>query len=323
MRLELGAGASPLVCGFSPLHQTLCEQLSELEQTEATVLYSSGFAACGSVMSTLPEAGDLILSDRLNHASLIDGCRLSKAERYIYPNRDVAAVKSLLEANRTRFRRCYLATDAIFSMDGTRAPLAALCDLADRYDMIMVVDEAHATGVLGTHGGGLCDQLSLQHRVPIRIGTLSKAIGAQGGFVTGPQAVIDYLVQRSRSLIYSTAAPPILISAAIHGLRIIREEPQRRQHLQEMTEALRTLLVEQKLKVVSDQTPILAVILNDARRAVEASRGLADLGYFVPAIRPPTVPEKTSRLRISVSSIHSAGDIEQLAESIAGLTGRR
>lgn len=316
-----GAAASPLVCGFTPLHARLCDELAAFEQVESVVLFPTGFAACSGVLATLPEAGDLVLSDALNHASLIDGCRLSKATRFIYPHRDHRAVASLLAAHRKRFARVFLVTDSIFSMDGTRAPLVELADLADAYEATLIVDEAHATGVLGDRGGGLCEQLGLEDRVPIRIGTLSKAIGAQGGFVAGPRVVTDYLLQRSRPLVYSTASPPATIAAALEGLRIIREEPDRRSRVLELS----SRLVEQlnrgapstppspsKRLVVDHGTPIVPVVLGDANVAVAASRRLADAGFYVPAIRPPTVPPNLSRLRISLSAAHTDEMIEEL-----------
>lgn len=312
-----GASASALVCGFSPWHQNLCEQISEFEQTEATVLFPSGFAACSGVVATLPEAGDLILSDALNHASLIDGCRLSKAEKFIYPHRDMAAVKALLKSHRGRFQRTYIVTDSIFSMDGTCAPLEALCDLAEQFDAILIVDEAHATGVFGTRGSGLCEQLEVEHRVPIRIGTLSKAFGVHGGFVTGPQVVIDYLIQKARSLIFSTAAPPSVIASALRSLEIIRFQPERRWKVRQLSDLLLEQLRSEGMKSPSEGTPIVPIILGDAGKTVAKAGQLAKSGFFVPAIRPPTVPEKSSRLRISLSAAHDENDVLNLVKCLA------
>lgn len=311
-----GATASPLVCGYSPLHLELCERLTELEQTEASVMFPSGFAACSGVVATLPEAGDVVLSDALNHASLIDGCRLSKAERFIYPHRDAAAVKALLANHRSRFRRAFIVTDSIFSMDGTIAPLEALCDVADHFDAILIVDEAHATGVFGSRGSGMCEHLGVEDRVPIRIGTLSKAIGAHGGFVTGPQIVIDYMIQQARSLIYSTAAPPLVIAAALRGLRIASEQPERRIKVRQLAESLLSELRSIGLNSPSEGTPIIPVILKDAGTTVGLADKLAAAGFYVPAIRPPTVPAKSARLRISLSAAHDLEDIQRLAQQL-------
>lgn len=311
-----GAGASPLVCGFSTLHERLCCVLAGLEGTESALLFPSGFAACSGVIAGLAEAGDLILSDALNHASLIDGCRLSKAERFIYPHRDLKAVKALLESHRQRFQRVFLVTDSIFSMDGTRSPLAELNELAKQYRAILIVDEAHATGVLGAHGGGLCEELGIAADVPIRIGTLSKALGCQGGFVAGPRLVTDYLLQTARSLIYSTAAPPATIQAALDALEIVRDEPNRRQTVLEYSDQLTARLRSAGVKVVGERTPIVPVILGSPQLALEASAALSHAGFFVPAIRPPTVPSGTSRLRISLSAAHPTEAIDELCDAI-------
>ncbi len=308
-----GAGSSPLVCGFSPLHQRLCDELTELEGTEDCVLFPTGFAACSGVMMTLPEAGDLILSDELNHASLIDGCRLSKAERFIYPHRDVKAVRALLQCHRHRFCRAFLVTDAIFSMDGTIAPLAELVELADAYDVVLIVDEAHSTGVLGETGSGLCEALGVKDQVPLRIGTLSKAIGSQGGFVAGPSVVCEYLIQKCRSLIYSTAASPLTILTALNGLSIIRNEPERRTILANNTQSLREVLIDSNLSTTSE-SQIIPVIIGAAGLTVSVARHLENLGFFVPAIRPPTVA--TARLRVSLSALHTTDMIQSFGEAL-------
>jgi 8-amino-7-oxononanoate synthase len=309
-----GAGSSPLVCGFSPLHQQLCNELAAFEATEDCVLFPSGFAACSGVMMTLPEAGDLILSDELNHASLIDGCRLSKAEKFIYPHLDVKAVRALLQCHRHRFCRAFLVTDAIFSMDGTIAPLVELAELAEYYDVVLIVDEAHSTGVLGETGSGLCEALGVKDRVPVRIGTLSKAIGSQGGFVVGPKVVCEYLIQKCRSLIYSTAASPLTIQAALNGLSIVRSEPQRRVSLAEKIHVFRELLNDSPLALGASNTQIIPVIIGAASSTVTAARNLERLGFFVPAIRPPTVA--TARLRVSLSALHTTEMLQSLANAL-------
>ncbi len=312
----VGAGASPLVCGFSTLHERLCCVLAGLEGTESAILFPSGFAACSGVIAGLAEAGDLILSDALNHASLIDGCRLSKAERFIYPHRDVKAVKALLESHRQRYQRVFLVTDSIFSMDGTRAPLGELNELAQQYRAILIVDEAHATGVLGEHGGGLCEELGIAAEVPVRIGTLSKALGCQGGFVAGPRVVTDYLLQTARSLIYSTAAPPATIQAALDALEIVRDQPSRRQLVLQHSDQLTARLRSAGVKVGGERTPIVPVMLGSPQLALQATAALSQAGFFVPAIRPPTVPSGTSRLRISLSAAHPAEAIDRLCDAI-------
>lgn len=311
-----GSGASPLVCGYSTAAAELCDALAALEDTEAAVLFPSGFAACSGTIAALAEPGDLILSDALNHASLIDGCRLSKAERFIYPHCDHAAVAGLLAAHRHRFQRAWIVTDTVFSMDGDLAPLAELVEAAERFDAIMIVDEAHATGVLGQHGSGACEAAGVKSQVPIRIGTLSKAIGSQGGFVAAPQAVTDYLVQQARPLIYSTAAAPAAIAAASAGLRTMQDQPQRRHRVRHQARRLRQRLGQAGFRIDLSEVPIVPLRIGPAAEAVRAADRLRQAGFFVPAIRPPTVPDATARLRISLSAAHTDQQIDDLCDAI-------
>jgi len=314
-----GAGASPLVSGYTELHDRLCRMLAQWEQAEAAVVLPSGYAACCGVVATLPRAGDLILSDRWNHASLIDGCRLSKAEKRVYPHADLAAVEATLIRHRHEFEQVWIVTDGVFGMDGDIAPLEGLCDLADRHDAIMVVDEAHGSGVLGEDGSGACEDRGVRERVPIRIGTLSKAVGSQGGFVVGPQTVIDYLVNFCRPLIFSTAASPLVIATAIDGIRAIREEPWRRQRVRELARRVRGHLSPVDEGDSSGCVPIIPIILGSNHRAVHVAKQARQAGLFIPAIRPPTVPAGTARLRISLSATHRADHIDRLLRFLNGL----
>ncbi len=311
--LPRGSGASPLVCGYTALHEQLCEALAELERTEAVALFPTGYAACSGVVSTLPQRGDLILSDALNHASLIDGCRLSRAEKRIYPHADVAAVAELLVRHRREFERVWIVTDGVFGMDGDLSPLVELCDLADRHDALLIVDEAHGTGVLGEDGSGACAALGVKSRVPIRIGTLSKAIGAQGGFVAGPRPVIDYLINFCRPLIFSTAAAPAVIAAALAGVNAVREEPQRRERVRRFA-----VTVRQALEILADdiaaEIPIIPIVVGDNAAAVRQAVAAEAAGMLIPAIRPPTVPEGTARLRVSLSAGHDQEQIDRLID---------
>jgi len=308
--------ASSLVCGWTDRHETLAKSLAEFEQTEAVVLFPSGFAACSGVLATLPQAGDLILSDALNHASLIDGCRLSRAERLVFPHRDIAFVEQTLREVRQRYSQVWIVTDSIFSMDGDVAPLVELCDVADRYAAILIVDEAHGTGVLGAEGRGACEALGVESRVPIRIGTLSKALGSQGGFVAGPRIVCEFLVNRCRSLIYSTSLAPAAVELALLALDTVRREPHRRVHLSLLAQLAREWLGLDGCDPIAAGVPIVSLPLGADGRAVEVSRGLAEAGFFVPAIRPPTVPEGTSRLRISLSALHEESMVRSLLAAI-------
>ena len=313
-----GSTASALVCGWTTLHEKLANELAAFESTEAAVLFPSGYAACSGTIATLAESGDLILSDELNHASLIDGCRLSRAECHVYPHRDVQAIYDILKSKRNHFARVWIVTDSVFSMDGHIAPLRELCDVADEFDACVVADEAHATGVLGPTGSGLCEELELKDRIPIRIGTLSKAVGGQGGFVVGPRVIIDYLVNRCRSLIFSTGLAPGAVQAALDALQIIQTDTPRRMHVRHLSKHLRQHLSnEESVSPLEQEIPIIPVILGEDQAAIDKARSLHEAGFFVPAIRPPTVPQGTSRLRISLSAAHTLKMVESLLATLS------
>ncbi len=267
----------------------LAERIAALESTASAVLFPSGFAGCSGTIATLAEAGDLILSDQLNHASLIDGCRLSRAQTVIYPHRDVDAVAQVLARRRGEFARAWIVTDGVFSMDGHVAPLPELCDLAERFDAHVMVDEAHATGVLGDRGSGLCEAFGVKDRVAIRIGTLSKAVGSQGGFVAGPQPVIDYLINRCRSLIYSTALAPAAVLAALDAFDVIAGQPERRRHLHQLAVSLR-----QQLSIHADPleslVPIVPVLVGDDAEAVRRSKRWPSKDFLSPRSGPQLSP---------------------------------
>ncbi len=317
--VAIGSSASALVTGWSEHHQRLCVELADFESTEAAVLFPSGYAACSGTIATLAREGDLILSDSLNHASLIDGCRLSPAQRIIYPHRDVEFVQSTLRDNRHRFARVWILTESVFSMDGDVAPLVELCEVAEKFGAEMMVDEAHATGVLGPTGSGVCEALDIRHRVAVRIGTLSKAIGSQGGFVVADQVVIDYLVNRCRTLIYSTSLAPIIVDVAAERIREIRTSTARRDAL-----ARRIAQFHERHGSHLPQflIPIIPIVIGECHDALAASTRLRDAGLFVPAIRPPTVPPGTARLRVSLSAHHTAEDVSRLADALGWVSHR-
>ena len=313
-----GSAASPLVCGWTHAHQRLAEAIARFEGTEAALLFPSGFAACSGTVATLAQGDDLILSDQSNHASLIDGCRLARATRRVFRHCDCEHLEAILSDHRGEHDQVWIVTDSVFSMDGHVAPLRRLCEIAERYDAHLVVDEAHSTGVLGTAGSGACEALGVKDRVPIRIGTLSKAIGSQGGFVAAPRVVIDFLINRCRSLIYSTALSPVCVAAAEQALRWIESDPQSRIHLQDLARMVRRELGVE-VDAPEDGVPIIPFIVGDDTRAVEASHSLAQSGFYVPAIRPPTVAEGTARLRISLSAVHDASMVESLVRHLRSL----
>ncbi len=317
---SVGSTASGLVCGWTDRHQVLAERLADFEQTEAAVVFPSGFAACSGSVATLCGAGDLILSDQLNHASLIDGCRLSRAQCIVYPHADCDHVEKLLQANASDHQRVWILSDAVFSMDGDLAPLPRLCDLADQYGAMLLVDEAHGTGVLGETGSGACEHLGVKDRVAVRIGTLSKALGGQGGFVVGPQIVIDYLINHCRSLIYSTALCLPAVECAIDSLRRLDAEPDRRTWVRCLARQLRQALKIESSphfdSIVEPDVPIVPVSVGSDARAVALSAQLRQNGLFVPAIRPPTVPEGESRLRVSLSAAHDSQMLQALVDAL-------
>ena len=312
-----GASASSLVCGWSSNHERLAIAIAKLERSDSAVVFPSGYAACSGTVATLCQQGDLILSDQLNHASLIDGCRMSKATTMVYPHLDLVYVEQTLKSQRSEFVSAWIVTDGVFSMDGDIAPLEELANLADKFDARLIVDEAHGTGVLGPTGGGLCEALGLQDRIPIRIGTLSKAIGHQGGFVAGPKLVIDYLVQFCRSLIYSTALSPAVAAGACDVIESLNDWEERREHVAGLSRSFREAMgIVCPGGDLEAGIPIVPVIVGSDDKAVALSSHLNEQDFYVPAIRPPTVPEGTARLRISISAAHTHDHIDRLAEAM-------
>jgi 8-amino-7-oxononanoate synthase len=313
-----GAGASPLVCGHLPPHRALERALAEWETTEASLVFSSGFAANLALVSTLAGRPDAVFSDELNHASLIDGCRLSRARVHVYRHADANHLHDLLRREGAAARRRLIVSDTLFSMDGDLAPLADLIDLARRHDALLVIDEAHATGVLGPQGRGATDLLPspLDPDLVIKVGTLSKALGAQGGFVCGSRRLVEWLVNFARPYIFSTALAPPSAAAAHRAVAIVRAEPERRQHLLDLARLLRARLREQGYPTAGSCAQIVPLIIGEAEAAVRLSRRLQEHGLLVPAVRPPSVPEGTARLRISLTAGHTPADVQLLTEAL-------
>jgi 8-amino-7-oxononanoate synthase len=314
-----GAGASPLVAGWTDAHRELAEALAAFERTEAALVYPTGFAANLGTVAALVGPGDSVYCDRLNHACLIDGARLSGARLRVYPHNDADRLSSILARDRGRFRRSLIATDGVFSMDGDLAPLAELADVADRFGAMLVVDEAHGTGIFGLDGRGAASACGVADRVHVRVGTLSKALGSLGGFVAGPRRLVEHLTNHARILIYSTALPPPAAAAAREAIRIVEAEPWRRERAHALAARLRTNLNDQGFHTGVSNGPIVPVILGDPAASVAASQRLLDLGLFAPAIRPPTVPAGTARLRVSVTAGHTDDDIDRLIAAVPHL----
>ena len=316
-----GAGASPLVTGRGQWHARLETALAEFEGCETALLFPSGFAANAGAVPALAGQGDVIFADAKNHASLIDGCRLSKATVHIYRHADSDHLSELLAAS-TAARRRLIVTDGLFSMDGDLAPLNQIAELAARHNAMLLVDEAHATGVLGAHGRGTAEHFGVEDAVHIKIGTLSKALGSAGGFVCGSRQLIAYLANRARSYVFSTAQPGAAAAAALAALEIVRTEPHRRRRLLAMATELRTQLSDQGWNVGVSTSPIIPLMVGTPDAALRLSATLAEQGHFVPGIRPPTVPEGESLLRISLSFAHTDTMIDGLVNTLRRLSPR-
>lgn len=315
-----GSGASPVLTGYTAAHAALESSLCKLSSSSAALVFSSGYSANVGTLACLSDKTDAIYSDQLNHASLIDGMRLSRAERVIFPHCDAEFLETHLPAHRHRFERVSLVTESVFSMDGDCADLPLLCDLAERYDCGLVVDEAHATGVYGPHGGGLLEELQLEStaRLPLllKLGTLSKALGGIGGFAAGDQIVIDFLVNRCRSYLFSTSPPAATMVAAVAAIEMLSGMQAERHKLRALSRELRSRLQQAGFAVPAGDSPIVPVIVGSERAALQLSQRLLAAQIYVPAIRPPTVPAGTSRLRISLSAQHTRQDIDRLLETL-------
>lgn len=312
----IGAGASPLITGRTAWHERLEQKITAFEGTEATLLFPTGYAANAGTISALVGRGDVVFSDELNHASLIDGCRLSRAKICVYPHANVDVLADQL-GQHSSARRRLIVSDGVFSMDGDIAPLAELARLADEHDALLLVDEAHGTGVIGEQGRGACEACGVELERIVRVGTLSKAVGAVGGFVTGTQELAEYLWNRARTHVFSTSLPAAVCAAACEAFDIIQQEPYRRDLLQEYTRRLSARLEEVGIHASPNQaTPILPIIIGEPERTIEIARSLEQEGLFVGAIRPPTVPVGTSRLRVSLSAAHTTTSIDRLVNAI-------
>ena len=315
-QLGVGSGASRLISGSMRLHHDLEERLAVFKSAQACLLFTSGYHANLGVISSLVGDGDAVFSDALNHASLIDGCRLSRAAVCVYPHADVVLLEERLRA--TPARRRLIVTDSVFSMDGDAAPLETICDLAERYDAMVMVDEAHAMGVLGPRGAGLVDALGLGDRVTVQMGTLGKALGTFGAYVAGSRALVDFLLNRARTFIFTTALPPPVVAAAVAALTIVEREPERRAALRRHAEHLRRGLRAAGYDVPGDDAShIVPVIIGDTDATMALSSELLDRGVLAHGIRPPTVPDGTARIRATVMATHTEDDIAAAVSAFA------
>jgi glycine C-acetyltransferase/8-amino-7-oxononanoate synthase len=316
MRWGAGAGASRLVSGNMTVHRRLEEQLAAFKGSPACVLFGSGYLANSGTIAALAQEGDVVFSDALNHASIVDGCRLAHAETFVYRHRDVEHLEWGLD--QADGRGSLIVTDSVFSMDGDVAPLEEIVELGARYDARVMVDEAHATGCVGPGGRGAVADAGLEGEVDLLVGTLGKALGSYGAYVCCDRELAEFLVNRARTLIFSTALPPPSAAAAMAALEILREQPERVDKLRRNAAALREALESRGLECGGSETQIVPLVVGDAGEAMGAcERALAE-GVFAQAIRPPTVPDGTSRLRLAVMASHTRSELRRAASVLAG-----
>jgi 8-amino-7-oxononanoate synthase len=316
-RCGFGSGAARLVSGNTVLHEELEERISRFKSTEAALLFNSGYAANTGIIPALAGEGDAIFSDSLNHASIIDGCRLSRGSTFIYRHRDMAHLEQLLRQHPAPKR--LIVTDGVFSMDGDIAPLPEIVSLAERYDALLMVDDAHATGVLGRRGRGTVEHFGLEGRVPVQMGTLGKALGSFGAYVAGSRELVRYLMHTARSFLFSTSLPPAVCAASIAAITIIDAEPWRRERLWRNRERLATGLAAAGFAIGSTETPIIPVMVGDAGRARMISDRLFEEGIYATSIRPPTVPPGASRIRTTVTAGHTDEDVDRAVAALSAL----
>ena len=313
-RYGVGSGSAHLICGHSSAHHALEEELAEFTGRERALLFSTGYMANLGVISALLGRNDVVLQDRLNHASLLDGGVQARAKMLRYRHADVCDARDKLAANSARM---LLVSDGVFSMDGDLAPLPALAELAQSFQAGLLVDDAHGFGVLGAHGGGIVEHFGLnQNDVPILMGTLGKAFGTFGAFVAGSDPLIEYLLQKARTYVFTTALPPAVAEATRTSLRLLREQSWRRDKLHQLVARFRLGAGQLRLSLMDSPTAIQPILIGDSERALAASRALLERGFMVSAIRPPTVPVGSARLRVTFSANHDPAQVDALLNAL-------
>ena len=321
--LGVGSGAVRTIAGTMTLHEELERRLAAFKHTEAVLTFQSGFTANSGVIPTITGERDLIVSDELNHASIIDGVRLSKASRAVYPHKDVDGLEQVLREARAKggpagpYEHILVITDGVFSMDGDIAPMPGICDVSERFEAAVMIDDAHASGVLGRNGRGTVDHFGLHGRVDIQVGTLSKAVGVLGGYVAGTQALRDYLIQRSRPFLFSTSHPPAVVAACLAAIDVLESEPERIERLWDNTRFFKAGLTNLGYDTGISETPITPVIVGDSERAGALSARLLELGVFAQAVVYPTVAIDRARIRTIVSSEHTRDDLQACLDAFA------
>lgn len=315
-RFGAGSGAVRTISGTMSLHTQLEERIAAFKNVEACVVFQSGFTANAGTVSAVLGPEDHIISDELNHASIIDGCRLSKAKIHVFPHRDFSVAEEKLQAITSVPGRKLLITDGVFSMDGDIGPLPELVEIAERYGAIMMVDDAHSSGVLGRNGRGTVDHFGLHGRVDIQVGTLSKAVGVLGGYVCGSRDLIDYLYHRARPFLFSTSHPPGVAAACLAAFDILENEPERIEQLWSNTRRFQTGLNERGFSTGRSETPITPIHVGEASKAFEFSAALFQAGVLATGIGFPTVPQGKARIRAIVTATHTPEQLDQAVETI-------
>lgn len=308
-----GSGGSRLTTGTTRIHMELEQAIAAFKNREAALVFNTGYMANVGILSALTQKGDIIYSDQLNHASIIDGCRLSKADLVVYRHNDMDDLEEKIKAHPGK--RGIIVSDGVFSMDGDIVNLPRLTELADGYGLLSMIDEAHATGVIGTTGRGTEEYYGMEGSVDVLMGTLSKAVGGEGGFVCGSRSLIEYLVNKARSFIFSTALSPVSMAADLEGLRLIMEQPERVQKLQENIRFCCAALNARGIDAASE-TAIIPIIIGGEARAMRVMELLKERGYYISAIRYPTVARGSARLRLALMSSHTREDLEGLADAL-------
>jgi glycine C-acetyltransferase len=316
----VGSGSVRPIAGTMSIHMELEQKLAAFKHTEATVVFQSGFTANAGTVSSILSKDDFIVSDELNHASIIDGARLSRASIKVFPHRDAAAARAIVAAL-PRDRRTLIITDGVFSMDGDIGALPELCDVADEFGCIMMVDDAHASGVFGKNGRGTVDHFDLHGRVDVQVGTLSKAIGALGGYVAGSKALIEFLYHRARPFLFSTSHPPAVAAACLGAIEVLETEPQLIDRLWDNTRFFKSGLQALGFNTGTSESPITPVIVGDAARAMKLSDELFQEGVFAQGIGFPTVARDKARVRTIVTATHTRDEL-QFALDAFGKVGR-
>jgi 8-amino-7-oxononanoate synthase len=315
---QIGATAARSIGGNHPLHEALEDELAGFKHAESALLFPSGFAANAGAIPALAGRGDVIYSDELNHASIIDGCRLSRAVTRAFPHADLNALARLLAEDAGKYRRRFIVVEGVYSMDGDLFPLDRLAALAEEHGAAIYLDDAHSTGVVGATGAGSAEHFGVTDQIDVHMGTLGKALGVSGAFIAGPRVLRDFLLNRARSFIFTTGTPPALAAASLVSLRIVKDEPWRRERLWSNAQRLRAGLATLG-RQLDEHLPghIVPIVVGESARTAAIGQALRERGFLVGAVRPPSVPIGRSRLRITVSAAHTSEHIDGLLQALA------